>query len=171
MESSEVYSISARVHNRTGWYSNWRGHILNSQMVWRSRSLKYGYTLAGTKAACINAASMALAHAGIPMHNLVVSCGAGYLNTTPLLGILPLLIVTVWCLTSHLTNVLKCLPNFCIVTVTDWYTLHLFEIHSLTLGNFCNCGARSEQFGGQRGRTSVCCRILSQAWQVVTFAG
>lgn len=41
----------------------------------------------GTKAACINAASMALAHAGIPMHNLVVSCGAGYLNTTPLLDL------------------------------------------------------------------------------------
>ncbi len=42
--------------------------------------------LAGTRAACINAASMALADAGIPMRDLVVSCAAGYLNSTPLLG-------------------------------------------------------------------------------------
>jgi exosome complex component RRP41 len=42
---------------------------------------------AGTRAACINAASMALADAGIPMRDLVVSCAAGYLNSTPLLGI------------------------------------------------------------------------------------
>lgn len=42
---------------------------------------------AGTRAACINAASIALADAGIPMHDLVVSCAAGYLNSTPLLGI------------------------------------------------------------------------------------
>lgn len=33
--------------------------------------------------------------------------------------------------TSH--NVLKCLLNNYLVTATDWYTLHLFVIHSLTL--------------------------------------
>jgi ribonuclease PH len=43
--------------------------------------------LAGTRAACINAASMALADAGIPMRDLVVSCAAGYLNSTPLLDL------------------------------------------------------------------------------------
>ena len=46
----------------------------------------FGWT-AGTRAACINAASIALADAGIPMRDLVVSCAAGYLNSTPLLGI------------------------------------------------------------------------------------
>lgn len=44
-------------------------------------------SLAGTRAACINAASIALADAGIPMRDLVVSCAAGFLNSTPLLGI------------------------------------------------------------------------------------
>lgn len=41
---------------------------------------------AGTRSACINAASLALADAGIPMRDLVTSCSAGYLNSTPLLG-------------------------------------------------------------------------------------
>lgn len=41
----------------------------------------------GTRAACINAASIALADAGIPMHDLAVSCAAGYLNSTPLLDL------------------------------------------------------------------------------------
>ncbi|KAG0576565.1 hypothetical protein M758_5G084100 [Ceratodon purpureus] len=41
----------------------------------------------GTRAACINAASIALADAGIPMRDLVVSCAAGYLNSTPLLDL------------------------------------------------------------------------------------
>jgi len=41
---------------------------------------------AGTRAACINAGSIALADAGIPMRDLVVSCAAGFLNSTPLLG-------------------------------------------------------------------------------------
>ena len=40
----------------------------------------------GTRSACINAATLALADAGIPMHDLVTSCSAGYLNSTPLLG-------------------------------------------------------------------------------------
>jgi len=40
----------------------------------------------GTRSACINAATLALADAGIPMLDLVTSCSAGYLNSTPLLG-------------------------------------------------------------------------------------
>lgn len=42
--------------------------------------------LAGTRSACINAATLALADAGIPMRDLVTSCSAGYLNSTALLG-------------------------------------------------------------------------------------
>ncbi|XP_020231395.1 exosome complex component RRP41 homolog isoform X2 [Cajanus cajan] len=41
----------------------------------------------GTRSACINAATLALADAGIPMRDLVTSCSAGYLNSTPLLDI------------------------------------------------------------------------------------
>uniref|UniRef100_A0A1D1Y642 Exosome complex component RRP41 n=1 Tax=Anthurium amnicola TaxID=1678845 RepID=A0A1D1Y642_9ARAE len=41
----------------------------------------------GTKSACINAATLALADAGIPMCDLVTSCCAGYLNSTPLLDL------------------------------------------------------------------------------------
>ncbi|XP_042481743.1 exosome complex component RRP41 homolog isoform X1 [Macadamia integrifolia] len=40
----------------------------------------------GTRSACINAATLALADAGIPMRDIVTSCSAGYLNSTPLLG-------------------------------------------------------------------------------------
>ncbi|GLJ07444.1 hypothetical protein SUGI_0067340 [Cryptomeria japonica] len=39
----------------------------------------------GTRSACINAATLALADAGIPMCDLITSCAAGYLNSTPLL--------------------------------------------------------------------------------------
>ncbi|KAI8023620.1 hypothetical protein LOK49_LG03G02135 [Camellia lanceoleosa] len=39
----------------------------------------------GTRSVCINAATLALADAGIPMCDLVTSCSAGYLNSTPLL--------------------------------------------------------------------------------------
>ncbi|KAJ7533229.1 hypothetical protein O6H91_13G038500 [Diphasiastrum complanatum] len=39
----------------------------------------------GTRSACINAAALALADAGIPMRDLVASCAAGFLNNTPLL--------------------------------------------------------------------------------------
>ncbi|KAI3986592.1 hypothetical protein MKX01_014130 [Papaver californicum] len=35
----------------------------------------------------INAATLALAHAGIPMRDLATSCSAGYLNNTPLLAL------------------------------------------------------------------------------------
>ncbi|KAL0464880.1 UNVERIFIED_CONTAM: Exosome complex component RRP41 [Sesamum latifolium] len=41
----------------------------------------------GTRSACINAATLALADAGIPMCDLVTSCSAGYLNGTPLLDL------------------------------------------------------------------------------------
>ncbi|CAI5537685.1 unnamed protein product [Closterium sp. Naga37s-1] len=41
----------------------------------------------GTRSACINAATLALCHAGIPMRDLVTSCASGYLNATPLLDL------------------------------------------------------------------------------------
>ncbi|KAL8114073.1 exosome complex component RRP41 homolog [Apium graveolens] len=41
----------------------------------------------GTRSACINAATLALADAGIPMSDIVTSCSAGYLNSTPLLDL------------------------------------------------------------------------------------
>ncbi|XP_020588823.1 exosome complex component RRP41 homolog isoform X2 [Phalaenopsis equestris] len=41
----------------------------------------------GTRSACINAATLALADAGIPMRDLVTSCSAGYLCSTPLLDL------------------------------------------------------------------------------------
>ncbi|KAK3194676.1 hypothetical protein Dsin_025986 [Dipteronia sinensis] len=41
----------------------------------------------GTRSACINAATLALSDAGIPMCDLVTSCSAGYLNSTPLLDL------------------------------------------------------------------------------------
>ncbi|GKU87990.1 hypothetical protein SLEP1_g2309 [Rubroshorea leprosula] len=41
----------------------------------------------GTRSACINAATLALADAGIPMRDIVTSCSAGYLNSTPLLDL------------------------------------------------------------------------------------
>ncbi|PRQ24367.1 putative exosome complex component Rrp42, archaea, PNPase/RNase PH domain-containing protein [Rosa chinensis] len=41
----------------------------------------------GTLSACINAATLALANAGIPMRDIVTSCSAGYLNSTPLLDL------------------------------------------------------------------------------------
>jgi hypothetical protein len=43
--------------------------------------------LTGTRAACINAATLALADAGIPMRDIVTSCSAGYLCSTPLLDL------------------------------------------------------------------------------------
>jgi exosome complex component RRP41 len=37
--------------------------------------------------ACINAASLALVNAGIPMKELLVACSAGYINATPLVDL------------------------------------------------------------------------------------
>ncbi|GFS38750.1 3'-5'-exoribonuclease family protein [Actinidia rufa] len=44
-------------------------------------------SFSGTRSACINAATLALADAGIPMRDLVTSCSAGYLNSTALLDL------------------------------------------------------------------------------------
>lgn len=41
----------------------------------------------GTRCACINAAFLALADAGIPMRDVIASCAAGYLDSTPLLDL------------------------------------------------------------------------------------
>ncbi|KAL9643228.1 hypothetical protein ABK040_014685 [Willaertia magna] len=38
----------------------------------------------GTRSACINAATLALIDAGIPMKDMVVSCAAGFIEGTPL---------------------------------------------------------------------------------------
>lgn len=50
------------------------------------RILKILLSSVGTRSACVNAATLALADAGIPMRDIVTSCSAGYLNSTPLLG-------------------------------------------------------------------------------------
>jgi ribonuclease PH len=52
----------------------------------RKFAKKSGVQIAGTRAACINAATLALADAGVPMRDLVASCAAGYLSGTPILG-------------------------------------------------------------------------------------
>ncbi|KAL5563084.1 hypothetical protein UlMin_032831 [Ulmus minor] len=41
----------------------------------------------GTRSACMNVATLVLADAGIPMRDLVTSCHAGNLNSTPLLDL------------------------------------------------------------------------------------
>ena len=41
----------------------------------------------GTRCACINAAFLALADAGVPMRDMPGSCAAGYLESTPLLDL------------------------------------------------------------------------------------
>lgn len=41
----------------------------------------------GTRCACLNAAFLALAHAGVPMRDMLGSCAAGYLESTPLLDL------------------------------------------------------------------------------------
>ena len=41
----------------------------------------------GTRCACINAAFLALADAGVPMRDIVASCAAGYLQSTPLIDL------------------------------------------------------------------------------------
>uniref|UniRef100_K4AJL5 Uncharacterized protein n=1 Tax=Setaria italica TaxID=4555 RepID=K4AJL5_SETIT len=41
----------------------------------------------GTRSACINAATLALSDAGIPMRDIVTSCSDGYLCSTPLLDL------------------------------------------------------------------------------------
>ena len=70
-----------------GLSSPWHvAFILSGARNWGSNKLCFDITHAGTRSACINAATLALADAGIPMRDLVTSCSAGYLNSTPLLG-------------------------------------------------------------------------------------
>ena len=40
----------------------------------------------GNNCVCINAATMALIDAGVPMKDFVCACSAGYIEDTPLLG-------------------------------------------------------------------------------------
>lgn len=69
--------------------------------------------IAGTRSACINAATLALADAAIPMKDLVTSCSAGYLNSTPLLG---------W----TVSFTLKCLRIFWFVYIIFMWS-HMFD--------------------------------------------
>ena len=48
------------------------------------------FFLVGNHAACINAATMALIDAGVPMKEYVCACNAGYIEDTPLVGELKL---------------------------------------------------------------------------------
>lgn len=41
----------------------------------------------GARCACVNAATLALAAAGIPMRDMVAGCGVGFLQATPLLDL------------------------------------------------------------------------------------
>ncbi|XP_004299128.1 PREDICTED: exosome complex component RRP41-like isoform 1 [Fragaria vesca subsp. vesca] len=56
-------------------------------LLFKAILIKGPSMLRGTRSACINAATLALADAGIPMRDLVTSCSAGYLNNTPLLDL------------------------------------------------------------------------------------
>lgn len=55
-----------------------------------SLDMPWKFSCVGTRSACINAATLALADAGIPMRDIVTSCSAGYLNSNALLGNLEL---------------------------------------------------------------------------------
>ena len=53
----------------------------------RRRALQVLQADGGMRGACINAATLALADAGIGMRDLVAGCAAGYLDGTPLLDL------------------------------------------------------------------------------------
>ena len=42
--------------------------------------------VSGNHAACINAVTMALIDAGVPMKDFVCACNAGFIDDTPLVG-------------------------------------------------------------------------------------
>ena len=46
----------------------------------------YAVWCAGTRAACVNAAFLALAHAGVPLRDMVAAVGVGYVEDRILLG-------------------------------------------------------------------------------------
>lgn len=52
--------------------------------------------------ACVNAASLALIHAGIPVKDIVCSCSAGYFNSIPLVDL------------NHIEESVNAIPTICI---------------------------------------------------------
>lgn len=55
-----------------------------------------------TYSACVNAASLALIHAGIPIKDIVCSCSAGFFNGVPLVDL------------NHLEETVNAIPTICI---------------------------------------------------------
>ncbi|GJN15186.1 hypothetical protein PR202_gb02080 [Eleusine coracana subsp. coracana] len=62
-----------------------KGQLVNSKEALIDIFVQVLQADGGTRSACINAATLALADAGIPMRDIVTSCSAGYLCSTPLL--------------------------------------------------------------------------------------
>nr|KYP51342.1 Exosome complex exonuclease RRP41 [Cajanus cajan] len=62
-------------------------HLLSRSQVLLHIQNFFLYKCKLTRSTCINAATLALAYAGIPMRPLVTSYSAGYLNSTPLLDL------------------------------------------------------------------------------------
>ncbi|RCV46538.1 hypothetical protein SETIT_9G539600v2 [Setaria italica] len=67
----------------------WRASILTHLMPCSQIDISVQVLQAdgGTRSACINAATLALSDAGIPMRDIVTSCSDGYLCSTPLLDL------------------------------------------------------------------------------------
>lgn len=58
---------------------------IQSTMRWSTVSMLS--LIIGNKCVCINAATMALIDAGVPIKDFVCACSAGYIEDTPLLGL------------------------------------------------------------------------------------
>lgn len=81
----------------------------------------------GTRSACINAAMLALADAGKPMRDIVTSCGAGYLCTTPLLGMfVPFLIYFPWFSTCRFQWFI--ILNYESINILDIFSTCIFQV-------------------------------------------
>ncbi|KAG6481759.1 hypothetical protein ZIOFF_058380 [Zingiber officinale] len=76
--------IAAVYGPRETLYRNIFSNLPNNGSMYSST---FDATLPGIRSACINAATLALADAGILMRDIVTSCSAGYLSSTPLLDL------------------------------------------------------------------------------------
>ncbi|KAI9153744.1 hypothetical protein LWI28_015875 [Acer negundo] len=86
---SKAWPISA-IDRDISSYSPDNGSMHNAHLMPRSQIDIFVPVLqadGGTSICSINAATLTLADAGIPMCDLVTSCSAGYLNSTPLLDL------------------------------------------------------------------------------------
>lgn len=70
-----------------GWHTASKAHLRVLRHGTHRCRLQVLQADGGTRCACINAAALALAHAGIPMRDLVAGVAAGYLQGTPLLDL------------------------------------------------------------------------------------